>query len=416
MKNPKILIIGTGDLRNYGCEAIVHGTFNIIKNVLPDAKIYLASDDFAYDSSVIPKDINLIKYKRRFSPRRIFYGILRRVFHIGQGSEVRMNTNIGKKYDVVLSCGGDNYCERPDHGIYNLLVDLMKIGDKTVKANKKYFLWGASVGPFHNKDIEDKVISNLAKCEKIFVRENLSFDYLSHFKQITPPNLKIVADPAFQMSPAKIDFERKPDKVYIGFNMSLLAIGHSFNDGECKDWDIKIATQLNKLLKDNPNFEIYLIPHVVMTGAQDDMNCLRPIYEMIDEENRAHLIEPGLGARRTKALISNMDLLIAARMHCCVAGISSDTPTLFITYSNKGKGMSHYAYGHHEYEITCVDLLSSEGVLQDKIEGMLNLRKEIQTNLKTKSINFNQNSMRAGLILKTSLKNEHSFGTSCCNS
>lgn len=34
--------------------------------------------------------------------------------------------------------------------------------------------------------------------------------------------------------------------------------------------------------------------------------------------------------------------------------------------------MNHYAYGHHEYEITCRDLLSCEGVLQNKIEGKLN--------------------------------------------
>ena len=50
-----------------------------------------------------------------------------------------------------------------------------------------------------------------------------------------------------------------------------------------------------------------------------------------------------LRASKTKGYISQLDFLCSARMHCCVAGISSATPTLFITYSNKGKGMSHYA-------------------------------------------------------------------------
>ena len=66
-KKTSILLIGTGSLLNYGCEAIVQGTYCILKQYLPDCQIYLASDDFSYDSKLLPKDIKLVRYKKRLS-------------------------------------------------------------------------------------------------------------------------------------------------------------------------------------------------------------------------------------------------------------------------------------------------------------------------------------------------------------
>lgn len=51
--NPRILIIGTGDLRNYGCEAIVQGTYSILKKTFPECSVFLASDNKDYDRTYI---------------------------------------------------------------------------------------------------------------------------------------------------------------------------------------------------------------------------------------------------------------------------------------------------------------------------------------------------------------------------
>ena len=40
----KILIIGTGDLCNYGCEAIIHGTYTILNHTIGNCDFYIASD------------------------------------------------------------------------------------------------------------------------------------------------------------------------------------------------------------------------------------------------------------------------------------------------------------------------------------------------------------------------------------
>ena len=402
--SPTILIIGTGSLRNYGCEAIVQGTYRILKQAFPDCRITLASDNHEYDRAILPNDIEFIGYRKRFTPKRIIKGIFRRVFHIGNGSVVRMDTSVGKKYDIVLSSGGDNYCERPDHGIYNILEDLMCIGAKAARKGNHYVLWGASVGPFHDKEIESRVMNNLARTTRIFVREELSRKYLSQFSEIAG-KLSLVADPAFLMEPLPYDIRKTEGKIYIGINMSELAVGHSLNtpDKEIASKQL-FAEILDEILEEDDRIEFILIPHVNMDGPQDDMNYLRPVYKKSLYKERMHLINPGLGSRKTKGLIKQLDLLVAARMHCCVGGISVGTPTLFITYSNKGKGMSEYAYGHHSYEIACDKLFDNPSDFKSLLKLMIDKKSEINSYLLSQSTRFKADSMKAGQDLLMSVQ------------
>ena len=394
-KNPKILIIGTGSLLNYGCEAIVRGTYEILKAHMPDCRIFVASDDLDYDRRILPEDIELVTYKRRFSPYRIFKGILRRVFHIGNGSAVRMNTNIGKKYDIVLSAGGDNYCEAPDGSLYFLLLDLMTIGRKAHKKGKKYILWGASVGPFSEQN-ENIVIKNLGLTDAICTREELSYNYLSRFSE-TKAQTHLVADPAFCMRPVPYeDFKREEGKTYIGLNFSILAIAHAKID-DMSIFIKEFAKLCDAYLENHPQTVFVLIPHVQQTGAQDDYTALEPFMANINHKEQCLLIPKGIGSAKTKGLVSKLDLLIAARMHCCVAGISTATPTLFIAYSNKGRGMAEYAYGHHEYEIEVRDMISDKMV--EKLDMMLEKKADIKAHLEQQQERFMAEAMEAGNYL-----------------
>lgn len=391
-KNPKILIIGTGSLLNYGCEAIVRGTYEILKSVLPDCRIFLASDDLDYDRRILPEDIELVTYKRRFSPYRIFKGILRRVFHIGNGSAVRINTNIGKKYDIVLSAGGDNYCEAPDGSLYYLLLDLMTIGRKAHKKGKKYILWGASVGPFSEQN-ENIVIKNLGLTDAICTREELSYNYLSRFSE-TKAQTHLVADPAFCMRPvAYEDFTRESGKTYIGLNISILAIAHS-KIGDNNAFIKTFAQRCDAYLESHPQTIFVMIPHVLQTAAQDDYTALKPLLANIEHKEQCVLIPKGIGSAKTKGLVSQLDLLMAARMHCCVAGISTATPTMFVAYSNKGRGMAEYAYGHQQYNIEVKDMITDK--MDATLDMMLEKKKEIKAHLEQRHERFVSEAMEAG--------------------
>lgn len=398
-KKIKILLVGTGSLLNYGCEAIVQGTYAILKSTIPNCQIYLASDNPDYDSQVLPQEIHLVCYKKRVTPYRLYKGLLRRCLKIGKGSAIRMNCNIGEKYDVILSCGGDNYCEAPSGKLYHILLDLMKIGEKAVEYQKKYIIWGASIGPFHNTDNEKNVINNISKCSLINVREKITCTYLSQFNELNG-KVKLIADPAFCMEPNEnISFSRKEEKLYIGINISSLSINHSVTDSQADAFTQKLFDQLDRILKKNDAIQFICIPHVISgyEDAQDDYFFMQKYLANTNYKSRITLLPKYIGAAKTKGYIKQCDLLIAARMHCCVGGISVGTPTLFITYSQKGIGMSQYAYGHHQYEIACEKTV--EPSFLSLVELMIAQKESIHKYLIEQKQHFIEDAMRGGQYL-----------------
>lgn len=400
MATKSILIIGTGDLRNYGCEAIVHGTHAILQQALSNYQLYIASDNKDYDATCLPPDIHLINYKQRFTFHRIWRGILRRFFHSGNGSPVLMNRSIGKKFDLVLSCGGDNYCESPGGTLSDILTDLMAIGENTVNHHRKFALWGASVGPFSRTN-ESRIIENLQKSSLICVREPLSYHYLKPFH--LGEKLQLVADPAFMMPPdTSLRLNKKNHSVYIGINISRLSIGHTIKGNkEQQDFTNRLFVHLDYLLHHHPDWQFVCIPHVVIPDdtAQNDYLFMQQFLSMTSHKKQVSILPPDIGAKATKGYISQLDLLVAARMHCCVAGISTAVPTLFVTYSNKGIGMAQYAYGHHDFDMPVAPLLSPD--FESLVIRMVNNREQIKEGLQARQIRFTQDAMKAGEYLRT---------------
>jgi colanic acid/amylovoran biosynthesis protein len=396
--NPKILVVGTGSLLNYGCEAIVQGTYEMLRENWPEASLTVASDDLDYDRKLFEgcEGIKFVPYRKRFTVYRLLMGILRR-FGIGNGSPVRMNTGIIKDYDIFLSAGGDNYAEAPDGTLYHILRDLMKIGDKAATQNRIFVLWGASVGPF-SKDNIDIVKRNLSKADILFPREQISYDYLKNQK-LQGPEIITVADPAFCMETRKEELlQSRENEIIIGLNISRLSVDHSFRD---KDrGEIILFQALDSLLHEKPNLKYLCIPHVMTDrgGLQDDIDFMNRYIEHSVHKERISILEFGIGAKKTKEYISQCNIIIAARMHCCIAGISSATPTLFLTYSHKGTGMARYAYGNEELTINLKEITAE--LLKQKVDRILDNEEFYRRMLSQRVPEFKDDSIKAVIKLK----------------
>ena len=79
MKSPKILMIGIGGVYNYGCEAIVRGTEEIIRKEYPSAEIIYASRRPIDDQDRLKRSqVRIVKrkYLRRYSIKNIFHKLL----------------------------------------------------------------------------------------------------------------------------------------------------------------------------------------------------------------------------------------------------------------------------------------------------------------------------------------------------
>jgi len=387
-KKIKILLVGVGDLRNYGCEAIVQGTYVMFQKYWPECELIIAVADPKESKKLFPDiGITFISDRKRFTPHRIIKGVLRRFFRIGKGSAVRLDQSLSRRGNVFLSCGGDNFCETSEGSIHLLLRDLISIGEKAVKKNKFYALWGASVGPFKTKENKLLVQQNIQKMNAVLVREQMTYDYVASL-EINKENLFLIADPAFCMLPIEYPVSRKKDDIIIGLNISRLALTE------------KLFPLFNELLQISNSIKILCIPHVMTDngGPQDDYSFLLKFISQFPQQEKISILPSDLGAQRTKGAITQCDLLIASRMHACVAGISVATPTLFITYSNKGKGMAQYAYGHQNYVLDRDDLDSMKLILLTK--QMLDERDLIKINLQSRKNKFVKDAEQAVIILK----------------
>lgn len=57
------------------------------------------------------------------------------------------------------------------------------------------------------------------------------------------------------------------------------------------------------------------------------------------------------GFLEAKRLLRKCRVVVAARMHCAINAVSEGTPTIFLTYSEKAKGMARYIYGDDRWQI-----------------------------------------------------------------
>ena len=138
----KYLLIGINGVYNYGCEAIVRGSVNILRAFDPQAEITYATLSPDYDRKMLA-DCGLEIIPRRFISRFSFPRLARRLAAC-LGIEIPVmfdlkETATEKQYDYVLSIGGDIYTLSPDNKEYPSA--LMLFGDYCEKNGRHYILF-----------------------------------------------------------------------------------------------------------------------------------------------------------------------------------------------------------------------------------------------------------------------------------
>ena len=83
-------------------------------------------------------------------------------------------------------------------------------------------IWGASIGPFSDKKMEQQFAQELQKVDLITVRETKSLDYLAELG--VKKTVHLVADPAFLLNHQKegTDTYTRPGKELVGLGISGL--------------------------------------------------------------------------------------------------------------------------------------------------------------------------------------------------
>ncbi len=411
MEQRRFFLHGIGGVYNYGCEAIVRGTVEILRNVWPECEIVYMSRRPAEDRKALDGCfISIIdnRLPSRSYPWRILKGILRRAGlpHTWISLDKLPNFRLG---DCLLSIGGDIFTLGP--GPYPRKVGLDKLAfvRKVLSKGCLFILWGASVGPFEDWPEAVPVFQkHFAKMTLITVREPETKTCLESLG--ISDNVVDVADPAFLLPAEDVvgDFPfDKDDRLVVAVNLSLLSVRHTI--GLDKSHEVlRSQTDFIRALIDNLKVRIILVPHVVAPHhpPDDDYSYLKEIMRELSKphSNMVALLPPDLGARRTKGAISKCDALLAARMHCGIAGVSSSTPTIFIAYSQKAWGMCEFIYGNCRWCVSLEDFHARKMI--DLVSDLLQQRGQIRKQLEEYNKKFREMALSAGPVLRDFLNSK----------
>ena len=343
----RIGLVGILGLYNYGTEAIVRGTYELINSTNPNTRVIYFTESYQYDRDILKNTrIEVKKYPKnnRFLVR-IINKILR-VINIDYQFPFWNYKKIICEVDVVFSVGGDLYTIPKDilsnskEKGYNQMIDFGRF----VAKKRNIYIWGASIGPFGNKkEILDYYRLNLSNIDKIYLRETASLDYL---RNIGLSSIAFLPDPAFYVNVKKANVIDLVEKKWIGINLSELSFDEVF--GEKRENAIKKTILSIENLLMNTTYNILFIPHVFSTFSNKDndyifMNNIRDLIST-PLKNRVEIIEEGLGFLGTNQALKKCFMLMSARMHLCINGIIGNIPTVFISYSQKSRGMSNFIY------------------------------------------------------------------------
>lgn len=369
----KIILIGNGSSLNRGCEAILCGTLIILARVFPNATIknFYFTREHETEATLLqrlqtPSNIKIthaalpqIPPAARYTPNWFLSKLGEKIgpqtlsYFAYRNFQKALSQQIGNA-DFALQLGGDNYSLDYGFPLRNSSIDQALVNKKIPVA-----LWGASVGPFsQNSSAEKWMVNHFNKYVRlILAREPESLEYLQTIglgkKTCT------MADPAFVMKPSQPDkrlWNKEIPEKCIGLNLSPLIGKYRKKTTDKQVW-IKDAAILIETLTQHFDKHLLLIPHVTIPG-NDDFIFMTETLKLVGDEfkNKVSIVPPTLNAQELKWLISQLDLLIAARTHATIAGFSSCVPTISIAYSIKAFGLNNQIFGNHDYVIHARDL------------------------------------------------------------
>lgn len=408
--NPTIGLYGIAGVYNYGCEAIVRGTEIILRKKWPDANIKYISIRPQDDKKrlkgckveIVPRE----KYPLFSIPG--FGKILAYTVGMPFYPPYDEKTDWLEDCDAVFSIGGDlytlpsnyedksplyflnylnrsnkipiNYNKRLFGNAYNPLIHF---GDLVKKNNKKFIIWGASIGPFDKSSYARNIFkTHLFNMDLITSREPETTRYLKSLN-ITQ-NVEECADPAFVVSSGYNKYNSH-DNIVIGINLSPTSTNQIFNK-ESKEKILLNQAKVIEELISKFEAEIILIPHVVSDNIQeDDLRYLKSLKGIINDyvADNIKIIDNDPGFINIKSILVNCDILIAARMHCAVNALEAGVPTILVSYSKKSEGMANYIYGNNRWIIplknfesnTVLTLVSTMISEKEKLKIFLEKRK-----------------------------------------
>jgi len=361
----KTILYGNGSCGNHGCEAIVRGTYELLKkpliisseNVDEDRRYGLEEFCDIYDARAgSPSKLQFVK---AYMKLKIMgdYTVMDGLSYL---STIR---ELSDQSTLALSVGGDNYCYTNQKFYAFLNKAYQDNGIKTV-------LWGCSIEPEIVKD--DDVSRDLKSYKLIVARESITYKAI----QEIGANVVLAPDPAFFMQAKKCELDHRfNDGNVIGINISPMIVSNEKQSG------VTYANykHLIDFILRNTNMNIALIPHVVWQ-QNDDRSVLKRLYDDFEHDERLIMVKDHK-APELKYIISKCRMFVGARTHSTIAAYSTMVPTLVVGYSVKARGIAIDLFGTDEKYVLPVQAVTHPLQLVDKVKWLIDNEQRIKQHL-----------------------------------
>lgn len=234
--------------------------------------------------------------------------------------------------DLILDIGaGDSFAE-----IYGWKRFLFIWGSKELahRAGVPLILSPQTVGPFTRPVYRQLARRALRQARAVVARDPKS----ARAAQELAPGLPVTeaADVAFVLPYDETEPTRRPR---VGVNVSglLLPLAARETYGLGYDYGDAMRRIVGGLL-DRGDCDVLLISHATSTGdAADDDGAAADRFAA--EFPQAQRVPDFSGPSAAKTTIAGLDFLVAARMHACIAAVSSGTACMPMAYSRKFSGL-----------------------------------------------------------------------------
>ncbi|MEO0514845.1 MAG: polysaccharide pyruvyl transferase family protein [Planctomycetota bacterium] len=349
-----IILTGLNSYRNRGVEALAVTTIDGLTRHLPGHNITNIANDVKYNALRMTREhVTQFEFDHWSTNNRLArrFGAIGKIFKSKispAGHELEKQI---ASASLAVASGGDNFSS--DYGIpYEFTWPMQFAADRGVPT----VLIGQSIGPFRRLRDAEVFMQMCTKIDRITVREQISYDYLTQDLKLPAEKIEKTADSAFLL-PIEDETWSESLLSHWGFTENRPRIAVSISGGISKFTDAnrslhrtRMAALIRELAK-RYDAQILVVPHVIDPAPQnDDLAEAAAVMEELGWPRDVQLAVGEFNASQYKGLIARCDLLVAERMHAAIAGLSSTVPTVVISYSIKAPGIMAEVLGADRVE------------------------------------------------------------------
>jgi polysaccharide pyruvyl transferase WcaK-like protein len=420
---------------NRGSLAVLIVTINMLREIMPDAKIKTFIQlsrkiSEKYGVEVVKRnrlnklaDFHLIN-SMEMSINLLICLLWKLVRRLGFNISFPKITKVLKEFveaDIILDLSLDSYGDNDPRSMWETSKEFLI----AKSLGKPVICIAQSMGPFRSPlgRLLAKYVLN--KVNAISVREETSYNHLIE-AGVTKPSIYITADFAFLLEPVSTNVASEVLKEKFNSNCPVVGIAiskmkefekirsitikifaHLYSLALYLLPEILIESVIHKILKkarvfkrveaqidfkwlieainyliEKYNAIVLLIPHIISSQDElfgDDRTAIRKIYDAIEGEKRKKVIPilEDYSSEELKSIIGTCDIFIGMKMHANIAALSQCIPTIAIAYSHKFHGIMKML-GQERFVLNATN---SEEVIR-KMEELWVNRNEISMELK----------------------------------